>query len=91
MELNRNREVSIRAWYNESELVDESENWEVFSKEEEDIMYIFVKNPKTNNQLKLRIIKSCEIKYSETKDSETKDSETKDSETKETDKKEGES
>ena len=76
MELNRNREVSIRAWYNESELVDESENWEVFSKEEEDIMYIFVKNPKTNNQLKLRIIKSCEIK---------------DSETKETDKKEGES
>ena len=81
MELKRNREVSVRAWYNESELVDESENWEVFSKEEEDIMYIFVKNPKTNNQLKIRIIKSCEIK----------DSETKDSETKETDKKEGES
>ena len=81
MELNRNREGSIRAWDNESELVDESENWEVFSKEEEDTMYIFVKNPKTNNQLKLRIIKSCEIK----------DSEIKDSETKETDKKEGES
>jgi hypothetical protein len=75
MELNRNREVSIRAWYNESELVDESENWEVFSKEEEDIMYIFVKNPKTNNQLKLRIIKSCEIKDSETKEIDKKEGE----------------
>ena len=62
MELKRNREVSVRAWYNESELVNESENWEVYSKEEEDTLYIFVKNPKTNNQLKLRIIKSCEIK-----------------------------
>lgn len=73
MELNRNREVSIRAWYNESELVDENENWEVFSKEEEDIMYIFVKNPKTNNQLKLRIIKSCEIKDTETKETDKKE------------------
>jgi len=75
MELNRNREVSIRAWYNESELVDESENWEVFSKEEEDIMYIFVKNPKTNNQLKLRIIKSCEIKDSANKEIDQKEGE----------------
>jgi hypothetical protein len=43
-------------------------------------MYIFVKNPKTNNQLKLRIIKSCEIKDSETKETETKETDKKEEE-----------
>jgi hypothetical protein len=61
MELKRNRQISLKAWYNQSELVDGSENWEVFSKDEEDTLYIFVKDS-NGNELKLRIDKTAEIK-----------------------------
>jgi hypothetical protein len=61
MELRRNRQISIKAWYNESYLVDESDKWEVFSKEEDDVLYIFVKDSVNGNQLKLKIEKSAEI------------------------------
>jgi hypothetical protein len=58
MELRRNREIKIKAWYNQSELVNDSEKWEVFSKEEDDILYIFVKDSVNGNQLKLKVEKS---------------------------------
>jgi hypothetical protein len=63
MELKRNREVSLRVWHNEQEIVDQSEDWEVFSNDkEDDTIYIFVKNPKTGKQLKIKVEKTCEIK-----------------------------
>lgn len=63
MELKRNREVSLRVWHNEQEIVDQSEDWEVFSNDkEDDTIYIFIKNPKTGTQLKIKVEKTCEIK-----------------------------
>ena len=62
MELKRNKQISIKAWYNQSELVDATEKWEVFSKDEEDTLYIFVKDKINGNQLKLKVEKTAEIK-----------------------------
>jgi hypothetical protein len=62
MELKRNRQISIKAWYNQSELVNDSDKWEVFSKDEDDTLYIFVKDSVNGNQLKLKIEKTAEIK-----------------------------
>jgi hypothetical protein len=71
MELKRNREIRIKAWYNQSELVTDSDKWEVFSKDEEDTLYIFVKDSLNGNQLKLKIEKSAEIKEESSKSEET--------------------
>ncbi len=72
MELKRNREIRIKAWYNQSELVNDSDKWEVFSKDEEDTLYIFVKDSLNGNQLKLKIEKSAEIKEESPKKNEEK-------------------
>lgn len=59
MKLDRNREITIKSWLNQTVISDEK--WEIFSSEEDDTFYIFAKDPITGNELKLKIDKSIEI------------------------------
>jgi hypothetical protein len=56
MNLKKNNEVIITAWYN-TELIC-NQNWQVFSQENGDNFFIIAKDPMTNNELKFKIEKS---------------------------------
>ena len=56
MELKRNKEITLKAWLNE--IVISDENWEVYSEDAGDILYVFAKDAVTGNQLKLKIEKT---------------------------------
>jgi hypothetical protein len=60
MQLKRNKEITLKTWLNDVVISDE--NWEVYSEDLEDILYVFAKDVVTGNQLKLKIEKSPEIK-----------------------------
>lgn len=60
MQLKRNKEITMKAWLNDVVISDE--NWEVYSEDLEDILYVFAKDVVTGNQLKLKIEKSLEVK-----------------------------
>ena len=60
MQLKRNKEITVKAWLNDAVISDE--NWEVYSEDLEDILYVFAKDAVTGNQLKIKIEKSIEIK-----------------------------
>lgn len=60
MQLKRNKEITVKAWLNDVVISDE--NWEVYSEDLEDILYVFAKDVVTGNQLKIKIEKSPEIK-----------------------------
>lgn len=59
MNLKRNREITIKSWLNQTQITDD--NWEIFSNDDDDVFYIYAKDPKTGNELKLKIEKSVEI------------------------------
>lgn len=63
MKLDRNREITIKSWLNQTVISDEK--WEIFSSEEDDTFYIFAKDPITGNELKLKIDKSIILENSE--------------------------
>lgn len=62
MNLKRNQEIKVSAWVDDN-LVCNSD-WEVYSQEEEDTLYIFVKDPNTEKQIKFKIEKSIIIEES---------------------------
>jgi hypothetical protein len=62
MNLNRNEEVKIKAWFNDQLICDD--NWIVFSQEEDDTFYIFVKDPNSESQIKFKMEKSINIESS---------------------------
>jgi hypothetical protein len=59
MKLKSNKEIKIKAWYNDQVIA--LEDWAVFSEDQNDTLYIFVKEPNGVNQLKLKIEKSQTI------------------------------
>lgn len=60
MQPKRNKEITMKAWLNEVVISDE--NWEVYSEDLDDVLYVFAKDVVTGNQLKIKIEKSPEIK-----------------------------
>ncbi len=56
MNLKRNREITIKSWLNQTQITDDT--WEIYSRDENDILFIFAKDPKTGNELKLKVEKS---------------------------------
>jgi hypothetical protein len=64
MKLKLNKEIKIKAWLNEQMIADE--NWTIYSEDQGDTLYIFIKDPNSTNQVKLRIEKSSEIEESPT-------------------------
>jgi hypothetical protein len=58
MELKRNREISIKSWINDKVISDES--WEIWSNDEEDVLYILMKDPQSGAEVKLKIEKSTQ-------------------------------
>lgn len=62
MNLKRNEEVKIKAWFNDQPICDS--NWLVFSQEEDDTLYIFVKDPNSESQMKFKIEKSINVESS---------------------------
>lgn len=58
MNLRNNTEVKIKAWYNENQITDD--NWLIYSEDNEETFWIFMKDPSGTNQLKLKIEKSQE-------------------------------
>jgi len=67
MKLKRNREITIKSWLNETVISDE--NWEVYSEEIDDSVFIFAKDPTTGNQLKIKMEKiTSELPKEESKD-----------------------
>ena len=59
MNLKRNEQVKVTAWADENLIC--NSDWEVYSHEEEDNLYIFVKDPNTEKQIKFKIEKSFVI------------------------------
>lgn len=55
MKLKRNREITIKAWLDQTVL--SNEDWNVYSHDEGDIMYLFAKDPSTGRELKIKIEK----------------------------------
>jgi hypothetical protein len=56
MNLKRNEQIKITAW-SEDNLICNSD-WEVYSQEEEDTLYIFVKDPNSEKQIKFKMEKT---------------------------------
>ena len=63
MNLKRNEEVKIKAWHNDRVICDD--NWTVFSQEEDDIFYIFIKDPNSEEQIKFKIEKFVKVESSQ--------------------------
>jgi hypothetical protein len=62
MNLKRNQEIKVSAWVDDNLVC--NPDWEVYSQEEEDTLYIFVKDPNTEKQIKFKIEKSIIIEES---------------------------
>lgn len=62
MNLKRNEEVKIKTWFNDQLICDS--NWLVFSQEEDDTLYIFVKDPNSDSQMKFKIEKNINVESS---------------------------
>ena len=62
MNLKRNEEVKIKAWLNDQPICDS--NWLVFSQEEDDTFYIFVKDPDSESQIKFKMEKCINVESS---------------------------
>ncbi len=65
MNLKRNNEIKVSAWVDADQVC--NSDWEVYSQEEVDTIYIFVKDPNTEKQIKFKIEKSIIIEESSTK------------------------
>jgi hypothetical protein len=55
MNLKRNNQVKVTAWYNTDLIC--NQNWHVHSSDSDDEIYIVVKDPMTNTELKIKIEK----------------------------------
>ena len=62
MNLKRNQEIKVSAWVDADQVC--NSDWEVYSQEEDDIFYIFVKDPSSEKQIKFKIEKSVIIEES---------------------------
>lgn len=62
MKLKLNKEIKIKVWQNETIIADD--NWTVFSEDQDDTLYIFIKDPNGTSQVKLKIEKSILIEES---------------------------
>ena len=69
MELKRNNEIVVKSWLNEKPMTDET--WEVFSRDDSDTLFIFVRDPATGNELKMKIEKVVENLKVEPKENKT--------------------
>jgi len=56
MTLKRNKEITIKTWINSAIITDE--NWEIFSEEEANALFIVARCPTTGNEMRLRIEKT---------------------------------
>lgn len=55
MNLKRNNQVKVTSWYNTDLIC--NQNWHVYSSEADNEIYIVVKDPMTNTELKIKIEK----------------------------------
>lgn len=59
MKLKLNKEIKVKAWHNGKVITDG--NWDVYSEQQDDDLFIFVKNASSNEELKLKIEKNIII------------------------------
>ena len=57
MNLKINNEITIKSWLNETQITDDT--WEIYSRDENDVLFIFAKDPKTGNEMKIKVEKSA--------------------------------
>ena len=62
MNLKRNREIHISAWIDNEQIC--NSEWEVYSQDENDILYLYIKDPNTGKQIKFKIEKNIIIEES---------------------------